>query len=225
MTRPIHRTDFGERLMEARKAAKLTQSQLAKKVGMSQSALAEAEKTGQGSQYLAQLAQAMGVNPVWLATGKGGKQFEPSNVSSGPKTHGPYPVISEVQAGDWTEMCENFQAEDAEQWSVSTHNLGHCGYMLRVKGKSMYAPGERYSFDEGVLLHVRPDSEPTHGQFVVVRREESKSATFKRYMLIEGIPYLVAINPDWPKELKYLPLKPGDEWCGVVVDASMGGLP
>lgn len=168
--------------------------------------------------------------PEWLSidglrAGVESAEAEPSNVADGPKAHGPYPVISEVQAGDWTEICDQFQPGEADDWRISAHNLGKCGYMLRVKGKSMYAPGERYSFDEGMLLHVRPEVDPMPGQFVVVRREESSTATFKRYMLIEGMPYLVAINPDWPKELKYLPLKKGDIWCGVVVAASLPDLP
>ncbi|RZS31687.1 LexA family protein [Corticibacter populi] len=152
-------------------------------------------------------------------------EHDSPNISAARSTHGPYPLISDVQAGDWTEICDNFASGDAERWLMSAHNLGPHGYLLRVEGKSMYAPGEEYSFAPGMLLHVRPDIDPLPGQFVIVRREESKAATFKRYLLIEGHPYLVAINPDWPKEMKYLELMPGDVWCGVVVDASLGRLP
>lgn len=89
----------------------------------------------------------------------------------------------------------------------------------------MENPGGRYSFSEGAILHVNPDLDPIPGQFVVVRREFTQQATFKRYVLIEGEKYLEAINPDWPKDQKYLKLQPGDAWCGVVVDASYGSLP
>lgn len=147
------------------------------------------------------------------------------NVTAGPDPRGPYPLISEVQAGMWTELCDNFQPGDADERYTSAKNLGKCGYLLRVKGRSMYAPGERHSFPEGMILHVNPDLEPSPGQFVIVRREYSKEATFKRYVLIDGTPYLEAINPDWPKDEKYLKLQKGDAWCGVVVDASIGGLP
>ncbi|MDQ7745420.1 LexA family protein [Hydrogenophaga pseudoflava] len=147
------------------------------------------------------------------------------NVSEGPNQNGPYPLISDVIAGNWAELCDNFHTGDAEDWIASTKNLGRCGYMLRVYGKSMENPGGRYSFPDGMILHVNPDLEPMPGQFVIVRRESTKEATFKRYVLIEGKPFLEAINPDWPRELKYLALQPGDVWCGVVVDASIGSLP
>ena len=149
---------------------------------------------------------------------------EESNVSEGPAIRGPYPLISEVQAGMWTELCDNFAPGDAEDWLPSTKNLGECGYMLRVNGNSMENPGGRFSFPEGMVLHVNPDLDPAPNQFVIVRRESTKQATFKRYVVIDGEPYLEAINPDWPKDKKYLPLQPGDAWCGVVVDASYGGL-
>lgn len=148
-----------------------------------------------------------------------------SNISSGPTARGPYPLISEVQAGEWTELCDHFAPGDAEDWLPSTRNLGHCGYMLRVTGKSMENPGGRHSFMEGVILHVNPDLDPMPGQFVIVRREATREATFKRYTLIDGDAYLEAINPEWPKDKKYLKLQPGDAWCGVVVDASFGNLP
>ncbi len=148
-----------------------------------------------------------------------------ANVTSGPTSHGPYPLISEVQAGGWTELCDNFAPGDAEDWMISTKNLGECGFLLRVKGRSMENPGGRYHFPEGMILHVNPELEPVPSQFVVVRRESTKEATFKRYVLIDGEKYLEAINPDWPRDQKYLKLQKGDTWCGVVVDASLGGLP
>lgn len=148
-----------------------------------------------------------------------------SNVSSGPAARGPYPLISEVQAGEWTELCDNFAPGDAEEWGYSIHNLGKCGYMLRVNGKSMEDPGGEYSFKHGSILHVNPDIDPMPGKFVIVRREGTKEATFKRHIIIDGDSYLEAINPEWPKDKKYLKLQPGDVWCGVVVDASFGNLP
>lgn len=164
------------------------------------------------------------VSPAWLAEGLLPK-YAASNVSAGPDVKGLYPLISEVQAGMWTELCDQFQPGDAESWLASTKNLGQAGYMLRVTGNSMEDLGARFSFSEGMVLHVNPDLTPMPGQFVIVRRESTQEATFKRYVMIDGEPYLEAINPDWPKEKKFLKLQPGDAWCGVVVDASLGSLP
>ena len=65
------RSDFGNRLVQSRKRAKLTQVKLARLVGMAQCTLSEAERVGLGSGHTAQLAQVLSVNAVWLATGQG----------------------------------------------------------------------------------------------------------------------------------------------------------
>ena len=109
----------------------------------------------------------------------------------------------------WTEIHDNFHAGDADEWLSSAKNLGKCGYLLRVSGKSMHAPGERFSYPKGMILHVNPGMTPQPGQFVIVRRGAGlAAATFKRYVLMDGNPYLEAINPNWPPDEKYIKLHP-----------------
>lgn len=63
---------IGERIRDARKRAKLTQKQLAVKIGISQGALSELETgASEGTTYVASFASALGVNALWLETGKG----------------------------------------------------------------------------------------------------------------------------------------------------------
>jgi len=64
-------TDYGKRLKQARKHAKLTQVQLGKKTDISQSTISSAEVGGGGSVETAVYAAACGVNPLWLANGEG----------------------------------------------------------------------------------------------------------------------------------------------------------
>jgi transcriptional regulator with XRE-family HTH domain len=73
------RTEYGARLYAARKHAKLTQTAIAKLVGMSQSGYAEAETTGLTSTYTAQLAAACGISAQWLATGEGSMLSDGAN--------------------------------------------------------------------------------------------------------------------------------------------------
>jgi len=65
------RTPFGERLLRARKKKRFTQKQVEMHVGIAQSNLAELELKGTGSSFTVALALLYGVNPVWLALGKG----------------------------------------------------------------------------------------------------------------------------------------------------------
>jgi phage repressor protein C with HTH and peptisase S24 domain len=63
---------IGERIKQARKAAKMSQEVLAKRTGLSQSTLSDLE-TGKsaGTTYVATLAASLGVSALWLETGKG----------------------------------------------------------------------------------------------------------------------------------------------------------
>jgi SOS-response transcriptional repressor LexA len=143
-----------------------------------------------------------------------------SNVEDGPtiQRNRSYPVISEVQAGVWTDISDNFSPGDAEEWRDSHKDLGLHGYVLRVAGDSMTgAPGAEYTFPSGYLLFVNPDLDPLPGKFVIVRRESEKAASFKRLVQVDGELFLEALNPSWPN--RYLKLKEGDAFCGVVVHA------
>lgn len=63
---------LGQRVRARRKALKLTQIQLAKKVGMDQSTLSEIENDRYTSSVFApRLAEALKVTAIWLADGKG----------------------------------------------------------------------------------------------------------------------------------------------------------
>ena len=90
-------TDFGKRIKEARKHAGLTQVQLAKKVGIGQSTIAELERSGNGSSYVSTMAVTMRVSPQWLEKGTGemlsgiGKQ--PIDLDNNPE----YPAIKRVK--------------------------------------------------------------------------------------------------------------------------------
>lgn len=65
------RSEFGQRLFDARKLAGLTQMQLAQAVGTSQANLGELEKKGIGSALTPAIAKRCGVAVEWLAYGQG----------------------------------------------------------------------------------------------------------------------------------------------------------
>jgi DNA-binding XRE family transcriptional regulator len=95
--RPKERTPFGERLHAARRYAGLSQQVLANAVDMSQSALAEAEKTGQTTGKTVQIAAACKVNSNWLATGEG--QMELADTSLSGAAHSPSSASATLTTG------------------------------------------------------------------------------------------------------------------------------
>ena len=69
---------FGKRLREARKSSKMTQVELASKVGLHQVQIADYEKgiRKPNETNMNKLAQVLGVDPVWLSLGQGESGME-----------------------------------------------------------------------------------------------------------------------------------------------------
>ncbi|EHN64265.1 LexA family protein [Comamonas testosteroni] len=218
---------LGQRLKRLRQAKGLTQAQLATEAGFSsQGGIGNIERDLRGyGASIVKIADILGTTPDYLQTGIDKHLYISSNIEPGPniKGKGRYPIVSLVQAGKWTGSCEGVEAWQAEEYGYSPYDLGECGYLLRVRGSSMTSKSGPHSFPDGMLLHVNPHLEAKPGQFVIARREAEHEATFKLYTLVDGEPYLEAINPDWPH--RFLKMLEGDAIVGVVVDASFGRLP
>nr|WP_277399634.1 S24 family peptidase [Burkholderia sp. Tr-20355] len=135
-----------------------------------------------------------------------------SNITEWPV--GKLPLISWVQAGDWSEIVDNFQPGDAEDWIACPFPSGRHGFVLRVVGDSMYNPGGDLSFRDGDFISVNPERDPLHRSLVIARRNREK-ATFKQLLLDESEgPMLHALNPNWPT--RYIPFDKTTEIIGVV---------
>ncbi|MEW5248891.1 LexA family protein [Microbulbifer sp. 2201CG32-9] len=234
---------FGERLREARKEAGLTQKALADKVGITKSAISQAElgmTKGLSHTSLVRACRAMDVSAEWLSFGKGAmhpfqspiqstkglhdpaEQTQPttgliSNVSPGPAILGRVPLISWVQAGDFCETVDLFEPGDAEEWLPCPATHSDRTYALRINGDSMTSPypGQR-SYPPGTIVFVDPDRQLTNGCRVVAKLEGD--VTFKTYSEDMGRKYLRPINPSWKtQDITDLPVI----ICGIVIGSYM----
>lgn len=132
------------------------------------------------------------------------------NVSSGPDMRAPLPLISWVQAGDWSEVIDNFAPGQAETWLPCPSNHGSRAYALRVEGISMEP-----KFHNGDIIFVDPDLRAEHGNYVVVRLDDDKKATFKQLVIEGDQRFLRPENPAWPQQL--IPINGNATICGVVI--------
>lgn len=109
------------------------------------------------------------------------------------------PVISYVQAGDWTSMIEAYTKGNGFTEIFADKRIGKNSFALEIKGNSMLP-----RFLEGDRVIIDPDVTPIPGDFVVAKEEYSGDTTFKQYRprgfdenrkpIIE----LKALNDLWP---------------------------
>lgn len=138
-----------------------------------------------------------------------------ANIESAP-TMGMLPLISDVQAGSWNEIVDNFQPGDAEDWIPCPFKHGPNAFILRVAGLSMYNPGGDKSYAPGDFIAVDPQVEPLNRRMVVAKIDHEERATFKQLIIEpDGTCLLQALNPSWPNRI--MPMPEGSRIVGVVI--------
>lgn len=202
---------IGDRIREAREALGYTQGDLAKKSGITASAVSQWEKGDVKNikpENLLLIAKALDRNIEYLVHGKGPKHIR--SVEAGPELHA-VPLISWVQAGRWNEVEDPYRVGDGEKTVYTTRKVGLRAFALRVVGDSM-AP----DFPEGTIVVVDPDRTAEHGSPVIVRLEDTQEVTFKLLKIDAGRRYLEAIN----KTYEPIKIDSNATITGVVVQAT-----
>jgi SOS-response transcriptional repressor LexA len=207
---------LAKRLRWARKQKRISQEELGKLAGVSQSTIGNLEAgTRASARKIASIAAALGVNALWLAEGKQRPAIrgEAPDVEPGPDVHGEVPLINWVQAGSFSLMRESYLPSETDCWLACPVTHGPRAFCLRVVGRSMAAEG---GYHDGEIIFVDPDAEAMPGKDVVVTTDDGES-TFKRLKLdIDGY-YLLALNPKW--EPNYLKMPENAHIGGVVIFA------
>lgn len=207
---------LSERIKAARDYAKLTQEELARRVGVSQTAIHKLEcGQSRSSRRTVAIALTCGVNPVWLETGNGPKTLEASGLLD-PETADSYkvgegsehyattprvPMLTWEQAG--LEM-----PEEVGTWVPVTRRVGKGSFALRISGDAM-----ENEFCDGDTIVVDPNVDTSHNRYVVVRSPGSPHATFKQLIVDGGRRFLKPLNPRYP----ITELGAEGQVCGVVV--------
>jgi SOS-response transcriptional repressor LexA len=215
---------FAKRLLWARTQKDLSQEDLGKLIGVSQSTIGNYEAGLRNNpRKITKLAECLGVSAKWLEEGVGSPYREQaasakvldSNVEPGPDMRARVPLISFVQAGSWCEATDPYNVGDAEDWLACPVKHGPRTYALRVRGQSMHNPGGEISFAEGDIIFVDPDRDAIHKSLVVMRLDDSNEATFKRLLTDGEKRFLEALNPSWPNRI--FEINGDARPCGVVI--------
>lgn len=167
------------------------QTELGRLIGKRQSYVSDllAGKKSFGEKVARDIEGGLGLGPGWLDRES---KAEPSNVTEGPPIRGRVPLISWVQAGDFTALVDNYATGDGEDWVDSVVPVRRHTFALRVKGDSMVP-----EFNEGEVVIVEPDADAENGDFVVVRNGDAE-CTLKQLVRDGAATFLKPINERYP---------------------------
>lgn len=218
--------EYKDRLKAARKYANLTQGQLAEAIGITQTSVSDLERgKSKGTTFNARIAQACGVNALWLEDEIGAMvpNGEHANVTPMLQPHREareYPLLTSVVAGEAIESFVPHPTGVADEWLMSTENAGPNGYWLAVKGKSMTSDTPP-SFPPGTPILIRPEGfDLVSGKFYIALHIPTGEHTFKQYVLDAGVAYLVPLNPEYQTVV----LDENWEIVGRAIDAKITGM-
>lgn len=178
---------FGDRVKNARIQRGMTQTDLAKMVGISRQQITNYEKNDSTPKdsVMNMLSAALGVSIKWLETGD--KMLEGHIIRGGVDfIRRPIPLISWEQAA----LMPNKLIDDlVYQWIFPPEDCGVNAFALKVIGESMEP-----EFTDGATIIVEPNIEPMSGDFVVAKFGKDDDITFKRLFKDAGKYYLRPTN-------------------------------
>ncbi|MBD8540916.1 LexA family transcriptional regulator [Oxalobacteraceae sp. CFBP 8761] len=217
------------RLKQARKDAGMTQGELAARSGLKQSTISDLE-TGksQGTTYVASLALAMGVSPLWLEAGKGTRNVDlpdppaalnegspflknkvPIRVGDEPETVPIRKVKLKLHAGVAGYETEPI-ADDGGVLHMPLHLIESANLVphqllaIPIKGCSM----EPMLFEDDLVVINTADRDPRSRELYAVNF--NGEACIKQLIHKAGQWYLHSLNPD------YGPLSVRSGQCDIV---------
>lgn len=193
-----------KRITEAREAAGLSKSELARAIGVSPATITQWE-SGETKKYdadnIRKAARAVKRSVSYLLTGRESPKVfisHGSNVGPGPEQVYSYPLISDVQAGSWDPAESPFR--ESEIAMIGCHRrLSPGSYALRVDGPSMTAPSGDHSYPDGTIVFVDPEKRSPHsGQHVIAKLVGDDKVIFKVFRQEGSRVWLQPLNPSWP---------------------------
>lgn len=172
------------------------------------------------------LAEFLGVDPVWLATGKpsseivlvkNGKKRSIIDSPDSPILARYVPLLTWQEAG--AKIKSSHDIKDKKSWPMISisYNASFATFALMMDGDSMQdVTGKYLSFQTGDILFFDPEERPYLGCYVIAYKQGDKTAIFRRLDIDCGKVCLMPHKSNWPA----IELKDNIKIFGVLVERS-----
>lgn len=145
-----------------------------------------------GPKNMKAISDYFGCSLPWLKHGVGSWEVDcHPNVSTGPPILKKIPIVSWVNAGDWSKAIDPYQPGYAEEWIDTTATNHPNAFALVVHGDSMEP-----EFCNGDIITIDPGREAINGSYVIAKNGEE--ATFKQLVIDGESVYLKPLNQRYP---------------------------
>lgn len=176
-----------------------------------------------GDSLARKIERAEGLPPGWLdsrhemqgvktaqSVMDGGATYG-EGIAPAPNMSGSVPLISWIQAGSWTEVCDLDALTD--EYVPLPPGASNETFALRVRGQSMLP-----KYEPDLIIYVDPAVAPYDGDDVIAVLTDHNEATFKQLVQEpDGQRLLKARNPSWPDP--WLAINGNCQIVGVVIGA------
>ncbi|MFC6337943.1 helix-turn-helix domain-containing protein [Pseudomonas sp. CCM 7891] len=185
------------------KDRKVTQDQLAERLGMSQGGVGHwlNKRREPSISDMNRVMEALGLGYLEVTLVIRAKPTLPMGDELPPEEQ--YNPYFRYPVSDWKGACEVREEPapyGAARFELTDYHARGAAFWLRVMGDAMTAPAG-LSISEGMMILVDPAIEAEPGKLVVAQWAFSPQATFRKLMEESGQLYLVPLNPTYPKML------------------------
>jgi SOS-response transcriptional repressor LexA len=219
MTTKRIRTEYraiGQRIKARMETLSLDQSAVARSLGIEPQSVQQwltGQTTPRGYRIRA-LAQLLEIQPWELLGGPDEQKFNARPLAEVPDVAGRgrpavrmVPRLAWVSAGPFEHIEKTDEFAHTQDWDLPSRPMSPAAYSLRVDGDSMEP-----EFPNGCIIFVESRARAAHGDYVVVKLDESDQATFKQLVCDGPRRYLKPVNPRYP----IIPIEQSATICGVV---------
>lgn len=178
------------RLACALKHLNMTQSELARRIGVKQQVIQYlCTSQAQKSKFTYAIAQALGVNDVWLASGKGSMSLTDDPHYALIQSQIKIPLLTWEQIKLRKQHTEKLDLSSHKDWLLVSNNTHAESFAFQLKDKSMYP-----RFDENTIIIINTERQPQHKDFVIIYIKSQDDILFRQLLIENGTPCLYSMN-------------------------------